>query len=103
LHGSERKIDPAGVRKPRPLFRADEARQHPFGRREIGPLRGIGQRSYEVYPTHMFVLFALFDLFVSRGKPMGARWLVPAKLGICNWESRAGRLWPLPVTAPLIS
>ena len=32
----------------------------------------LGQRSYEVYLTHMFVVFALFDLFVGRGKPMGA-------------------------------
>jgi peptidoglycan/LPS O-acetylase OafA/YrhL len=40
--------------------------------RFLGPLRLLGQRSYEVYLTHMFVVFALFDLFVSRGKPMGA-------------------------------
>jgi peptidoglycan/LPS O-acetylase OafA/YrhL len=38
----------------------------------LSPLRMLGQRSYEVYLTHMFVVFALFDLFVSRGKPMGA-------------------------------
>ena len=40
--------------------------------RVFSPLRMLGQRSYEVYLTHMFVVFALFDLFVSRGKPMGA-------------------------------
>lgn len=34
------------------------------------PLLKLGQRSYEVYLTHMFVIFALFDLFVSMGKPM---------------------------------
>ncbi|WP_348266687.1 acyltransferase [Edaphobacter paludis] len=34
------------------------------------PLVKLGQRSYEVYLTHMFVIFALFGLFVSIGKPM---------------------------------
>ena len=32
----------------------------------------LGQRSYEIYLTHMFVVFALFQLFVLAGKPMGA-------------------------------
>jgi peptidoglycan/LPS O-acetylase OafA/YrhL len=36
------------------------------------PLLTLGQRSYEVYLTHMFVVFALFQLFVLAGKPMGA-------------------------------
>jgi peptidoglycan/LPS O-acetylase OafA/YrhL len=35
-------------------------------------LRNLGQRSYEIYLTHMFVVFALFDLFVVAGKPMRA-------------------------------
>jgi peptidoglycan/LPS O-acetylase OafA/YrhL len=35
----------------------------------------LGQRSYEVYLTHMFVVFAFFDLFVWMGKPMK---MVPA-------------------------
>ena len=30
----------------------------------------LGQRSYEVYLTHMFVVLALFGLFVKLGKPM---------------------------------
>lgn len=34
------------------------------------PLLILGQRSYEVYLTHMFVVFALFRLFVLVGKPM---------------------------------
>ena len=38
----------------------------------LNPLRLLGQRSYEVYLTHMFVVFALFDFFVSRGKPLAA-------------------------------
>ncbi len=43
--------------------------------RILEPLLMAGQRSYEVYLTHMFVVFAFFDWFVSRGKPMAA---VPA-------------------------
>lgn len=34
------------------------------------PLLILGQRSYEVYLTHMFVVFALFQFFVLAGKPM---------------------------------
>ena len=36
------------------------------------PLQRLGQRSYEVYLTHMFVVFVLFRLFVAAGKPLGA-------------------------------
>jgi peptidoglycan/LPS O-acetylase OafA/YrhL len=36
------------------------------------PLLSLGQRSYEVYLTHMFVVFAAFQLFVLAGKPMRA-------------------------------
>jgi len=35
---------------------------------------GLGRRSYEVYLTHMFIVFAYFNLFVKLGKPM---WAVP--------------------------
>jgi peptidoglycan/LPS O-acetylase OafA/YrhL len=38
--------------------------------RVLTPLLKIGQYSYEIYLTHMFVVFALFNLFVSAGKPM---------------------------------
>jgi peptidoglycan/LPS O-acetylase OafA/YrhL len=38
--------------------------------RLLAPLAKLGQRSYEVYLTHMFVVFGLFDFFVSQGKPM---------------------------------
>jgi peptidoglycan/LPS O-acetylase OafA/YrhL len=40
--------------------------------RAIGPLLRLGQRSYEVYLTHMFVVFAVFQLFVFAGKPRSA-------------------------------
>ena len=39
------------------------------------PFLMLGQRSYEVYLTHMFVVFGLFHLFLMAGKPMRA---VPA-------------------------
>ena len=38
------------------------------------PFRRMGQRSYEVYLTHMFVVFGFFHLFLALGKPM---WFVP--------------------------
>ena len=38
--------------------------------RWLRPLLRIGQYSYEVYLTHMFVVFGLFDLFLVAGKPM---------------------------------
>jgi len=40
--------------------------------RILGPLLGLGRRSYEVYLTHMFVVFTFFGLFVKAGKPMYA-------------------------------
>jgi peptidoglycan/LPS O-acetylase OafA/YrhL len=43
--------------------------------RFTSPLLNLGQRSYEIYLTHMFVVFSLFQFFVLAGKPMGA---VPA-------------------------
>ena len=43
--------------------------------RIFGPLLRLGERSYEVYLTHMFVVFGAFGLFVRAGKPM---WSVPA-------------------------
>ena len=44
------------------------------GPRVISPLLKLGERSYEVYLTHMFVVFGAFGLFVRAGKPM---WGVP--------------------------
>jgi peptidoglycan/LPS O-acetylase OafA/YrhL len=43
--------------------------------RLLNPLLNLGQRSYEVYLTHMFVVFGLFQIFVLAGKQKGA---VPA-------------------------
>ena len=38
--------------------------------RWLAPLLKIGQYSYEVYLTHMFVVFGFFTLFLDAGKPM---------------------------------
>jgi peptidoglycan/LPS O-acetylase OafA/YrhL len=38
--------------------------------RVLAPLLHMGQYSYEIYLTHMFVVFALFDLFIRMGKRM---------------------------------
>ncbi|MGA7539415.1 MAG: acyltransferase [Steroidobacteraceae bacterium] len=35
----------------------------------LRPLNLLGRRSYEVYLTHMFVVFALFGFFLEQGKP----------------------------------
>jgi peptidoglycan/LPS O-acetylase OafA/YrhL len=43
--------------------------------RILTPLLKLGQYSYEIYMTHMFVVFALFDVFVYLGKSM--RLVVP--------------------------
>jgi peptidoglycan/LPS O-acetylase OafA/YrhL len=44
------------------------------GPRALAALLRFGQRSYEVYLTHMFVVFALFAIFVKFGSPL---WCVP--------------------------
>ena len=38
--------------------------------RILAPLLRLGQRSYEVYLTHMFVVFGFFSLFMRIGRPM---------------------------------
>ncbi len=43
--------------------------------RFLGPLLKLGQRSYEVYLSHMFLVLALFQIFIAIGKPMS---VVPA-------------------------
>jgi peptidoglycan/LPS O-acetylase OafA/YrhL len=43
--------------------------------RILAPLLKLGQYSYEIYMTHMFAVFALFDLFVYLSKAM--RLVVP--------------------------
>lgn len=40
--------------------------------RVLRPLVRLGQRSYEVYLTHMFIVFAFFEVFVTAGRPIRA-------------------------------
>jgi peptidoglycan/LPS O-acetylase OafA/YrhL len=44
------------------------------GPRWLAPLLRLGQCSYEVYLTHMFVVFAFFAIFLKYGSPI---WSVP--------------------------
>lgn len=57
--------------------------------RVLSPLLLLGQKSYEIYLTHMFAVLALFAAFVHFGKPLGG---VPALFvsailaaGILGW------------------
>jgi len=54
---------------------AAAAQSHWRSPRVFLPFLILGQRSYEIYLTHMFVVFAFFHLFLMVGKPMRA---VPA-------------------------
>ncbi|HEY0701951.1 MAG TPA: acyltransferase [Candidatus Acidoferrales bacterium] len=45
----------------------------------LRPLTNLGQRSYEIYLTHMFVVFAFFQIFVMAGKSLKA---VPLLFGV---------------------
>ena len=49
---------------------AAAAQTHWRGPRVFTPFLILGQRSYEIYLTHMFVVFAFFHLFLMAGKPM---------------------------------
>jgi len=52
------------------MFIAASAQAQWISHRLLRPLLKVGQYSYEIYLTHMFVVFALFDVFVIAGKPM---------------------------------
>jgi peptidoglycan/LPS O-acetylase OafA/YrhL len=55
------------------MFIAATAQMEWKAPRVLRPLLKIGEFSYEVYLTHMFVVFGFFDLFLDAGKPM--RWV----------------------------
>lgn len=52
------------------MFIAASAQMHWKAPRLFTPLLRIGQYSYEIYLTHMFVVFAFFSLFLRLGRPM---------------------------------
>ncbi|WP_035347693.1 acyltransferase family protein [Edaphobacter aggregans] len=51
--------------------------------RVLGPLLALGQLSYEIYLTHMFVVLGLFAVFVRAGKPMRGVPLLFAAVIVC--------------------
>ncbi|MEQ1505314.1 MAG: acyltransferase [Myxococcota bacterium] len=67
------------------------------------PLRWLGRWSYEVYLTHMFVVFAIVDLYaaIGWGKPEGA-WAYPAALaGSAAVGVAFGKAWSVPADRAL--
>jgi peptidoglycan/LPS O-acetylase OafA/YrhL len=46
------------------------AQARPRGAAVIRPLIWLGQRSYEIYLTHMFVVIGFFVLFTKLGRPL---------------------------------
>jgi peptidoglycan/LPS O-acetylase OafA/YrhL len=40
----------------------------------LWPALVLGRRSYEIYLTHVFVVWGIFDWFVRQGKPMEMVW-----------------------------
>jgi peptidoglycan/LPS O-acetylase OafA/YrhL len=71
--------------------------------RIVKPLLMAGQRSYEVYLTHMFVVFAFFDWFVARGKPLAiVPWLFVVVIVVAAALGEAvGRLYSEPMNRKL--
>ena len=51
--------------------------------RLLSPLLILGQRSYEIYLTHIFAVLALFAAFVHLGKPLGAVPLLFVSVILC--------------------
>ena len=58
--------------------------------RLLGPFLNLGQRSYEIYLTHMFVVFAIFHLFLLARMPMRA--IVPLFLCVIVIAALCGEL-----------
>jgi peptidoglycan/LPS O-acetylase OafA/YrhL len=62
--------------------------------RFLRPLASLGERSYEIYLTHMFVVFAFFDWFMSAGKPMSAiPWLFIVTIVVAAFLGTAVARW----------
>ena len=60
----------------------------------LAPVLQMGQRSYEIYLTHMFVVIGAFAVFVAWGKPMAAVWwtfaVVIALASLLGWAVSVG-------------
>jgi len=49
------------------------------------PLLSLGQHSYEIYLTHIFVVMVLFSWFVHVGKPLAGAWWMFAATIVAAW------------------
>jgi len=58
--------------------------------RFLSPLINLGQRSYEVYLIHMFVVFAMFGIFLAVGHPMTA--IIPLFLIVTGVSALLGEI-----------
>jgi peptidoglycan/LPS O-acetylase OafA/YrhL len=58
--------------------------------RFLSPLINLGQRSYEVYLTHMFVVFAMFGIFLHIGQPLSA--VIPLFLIVTGLSALLGEI-----------
>jgi peptidoglycan/LPS O-acetylase OafA/YrhL len=58
--------------------------------RFLSPFLNLGRRSYEIYLTHMFVVFAAFRLFVLAGKPLCA--VIPLFLSVILLSALSGEM-----------
>ena len=67
--------------------------------RVLAPVLMMGQRSYEIYLTHMFVVIGLFAVYVAWGKPVHAAWwvfvAVIAAAGLLGWVVSVGLSEPM--------
>jgi peptidoglycan/LPS O-acetylase OafA/YrhL len=65
----------------------------------LAPVLQMGQRSYEIYLTHMFVVIAAFAVFVAWGKPLAAVWWVFAAVivvaSLLGWVVSVGFSEPM--------
>jgi peptidoglycan/LPS O-acetylase OafA/YrhL len=67
--------------------------------RLLTPLLRLGQRSYEIYLTHIFVVLAIFSLFVAAGKPM--RYVPALFLAVILFAALLGELVARVYTEPM--
>jgi peptidoglycan/LPS O-acetylase OafA/YrhL len=58
--------------------------------RVLAPLVNLGQRSYEIYLTHMFVVFALFGIFLVAGQHLSA--VIPLFLIVTGVSALLGEI-----------
>jgi peptidoglycan/LPS O-acetylase OafA/YrhL len=65
----------------------------------LRPLASLGQRSYEVYLTHMFIVFGFFGLFLNADKPMSG--VAPLFIAVILVAAALGYLVERFYSAPL--